>query len=387
MTRSNAVRGLVIVTFASHIAQAGVARAQTSEQNDWRARALFAEGRTLAARGDYAAACQRFEASYRIDPGIGTNFNLADCLEHIGRTASAWARFVEVETATHLAGQVRREEVARARAAALEPRLSRLEIQVAPSTVGIVIHRDGALVPAEKWGVVVPVDPGDHTIDASAPDKRPWSTKIVVSQALDLVIVTVPELADAAGPLSATAAGPTATTAAGQTKTAAAGPPKIAAASSPYTAVADPPNTAAADTHPANVALGVQSAPEVYKLSWSRAPHATIWLGAVGIAALAAGTVFALKFQGERDEADTLCQPANMCKDTAEKTTYENLYQAATRDRVISFATAGTGVVALAAAMYLWWRAPRGGDAPRRVAFSADHVGRGGGALVIGWGW
>ena len=51
---------------------------------------LFAEGGKLVADGDHTAACPKFEESFHLDPGIGTGFNLADCWEHIGRTASAF---------------------------------------------------------------------------------------------------------------------------------------------------------------------------------------------------------------------------------------------------------------------------------------------------------
>src|SRR5258708_37292521 len=57
------------------------------------ARTLFDEGRKLLADGKYDAACPKLEESQRLDPGMGTLVNLAECWEHIGRTALAWARF------------------------------------------------------------------------------------------------------------------------------------------------------------------------------------------------------------------------------------------------------------------------------------------------------
>src|SRR5205807_91874 len=100
---------------------------------------LFLEGRKLAAAGDYAAACPKFEDSYRLDPGIGTNFNLADCYEHRGLIASAWARFLDVAAATKAVGQSERERVARARAALLEPKLARLTLEVEGTEPGLSV--------------------------------------------------------------------------------------------------------------------------------------------------------------------------------------------------------------------------------------------------------
>src|ERR1041384_3277172 len=97
------------------------APARAADTDEASARVLFVEARRLAAAGDYAGACPKFEDSFRLNPGIGTNFNLADCLDHAGRIASAWARSLDVAAATKLAGQPEREQVARQRAAALEP--------------------------------------------------------------------------------------------------------------------------------------------------------------------------------------------------------------------------------------------------------------------------
>ena len=74
------------------------------------ARALFDEGRRLASQGKYDAACPKFEESQKLDPGMGTLFNLADCVEHLGRTATAWVWFREVGDAANRAGQADREK-------------------------------------------------------------------------------------------------------------------------------------------------------------------------------------------------------------------------------------------------------------------------------------
>src|SRR5215471_17101917 len=120
------------------------------------ARALFAEGRKLVAGGEYEAACPKFEESFRLDPGIGTGFNLADCWEHVGRTASAWARFLGVAAAAKALGQTERERVARERAAALEPQLSRLTVSVAAQDDGLAVQRDDVALGPASWGLALP---------------------------------------------------------------------------------------------------------------------------------------------------------------------------------------------------------------------------------------
>ena len=67
-----------------------------------RADALFQEGRRLLDAGDATAACPKFEESQRLDPGLGTLLNLADCYERTSRLALALAPFRRAE------GQARR---------------------------------------------------------------------------------------------------------------------------------------------------------------------------------------------------------------------------------------------------------------------------------------
>ena len=80
--------------------------------------------------GKYDDACPKLEESQRLAPAIGTKFNLADCYEHTGRLASAWAAFLSVAASAKNANQGAREKAARDRAAALEPKLSRLAVVV-----------------------------------------------------------------------------------------------------------------------------------------------------------------------------------------------------------------------------------------------------------------
>src|SRR6185437_15434982 len=73
------------------------ARAQNASDKA-AAEALFDAAKKLYADKKYAEACTRFDASEKLDRGIGTLLYLADCYEHVGRTASAWATFREAES-------------------------------------------------------------------------------------------------------------------------------------------------------------------------------------------------------------------------------------------------------------------------------------------------
>ena len=162
------------------------------------AQALFTEAKKLMSAGKYADACPKLEESDRVAPAIGTKFNLADCYEHTGKTASAWAAFLSVAAAAKNANQPPREKAARDRAKALEPKLSRIAIRVpdASNVTGLEIKRDDGVIGSAEWGEAMPVDPGEHTVTATAPGKRAWKAIVEVEGAGGSAKVIVPPLDD-----------------------------------------------------------------------------------------------------------------------------------------------------------------------------------------------
>jgi hypothetical protein len=189
----------VLAALAVLVGRAGVTRAESSDRAA--ADALFDEGQELAAAGRVAEACARFEASMAVAPRLGSQLNLADCYERLGRTASAWLAFGDAAAlARRLAD--RRWTYARSRQAALKRRLSRLVIAIGPggTAAELAVTRDGARVPPQAYGVEVPVDPGEHVIEATAPARQPWSIRITVSRPGEVATVAIPELAPAPAP-------------------------------------------------------------------------------------------------------------------------------------------------------------------------------------------
>ncbi|MDQ2642778.1 MAG: hypothetical protein M3020_03115 [Myxococcota bacterium] len=159
------------------------------------AEALFSEGRRLMAEGRIAEACQKFEASQKMDPGVGTSLNLAECYERSGKTASAWAQFREAVSLARATGSADREQLARERAEALEQRLARLTISLAGTAPsGLEVRRDGARLDPAELGIAIPVDPGSHAVTASAPGRAAYSTTVDVTGDGALVNVEIPEL-------------------------------------------------------------------------------------------------------------------------------------------------------------------------------------------------
>ncbi|WP_437547273.1 hypothetical protein WME97_44955 [Sorangium sp. So ce367] len=196
---------------ATALAAAPAAAQPVSAQDQAAAQALFDEGRALAAAGKHAEACPKLEESYRLDPAIGTQYYLAECLEGLGRTASAWTLYLQVGDLAAAAGQSARASYARQRAEGIAPSLVRLAIRVPDalrSAPGLRVERDGSLVGPPQWGAAVPVDPGRHAIVVTAPGKKPWRHEVDASAPGTTVAVDVPPLEDAPGAPAAGAAAP-----------------------------------------------------------------------------------------------------------------------------------------------------------------------------------
>ncbi len=170
-----AERVLAIAT-AFLVLHSASARAQSAE-----AEVLFRDGRTLIKNGKLAEGCTKIEASERIESSVGTLLNLGDCREKLGKVASAWAAFRKAEaTAKRANNDDKREDEARKRAVALEPKMSSLIIEVAQPTAGLVVKRDGETLDAALLNTTVPLDPGTYTIVAEAPGYTPWKTDVVI---------------------------------------------------------------------------------------------------------------------------------------------------------------------------------------------------------------
>jgi hypothetical protein len=161
------------------------------------AQALVEAGHQLMTENKLDEACPKFREAARIaPPGLGALKQLAECYEKAGRTASAWSAWREAEAGAKRAGQDDRATDAHQRAAALEPGLPRLAIEVsaaARTAPGLEIRRDGAAIGEAQWGVAVPVDPVRHLVLATAPGHEPWAVSAEVTGP-GKVTLTVPAL-------------------------------------------------------------------------------------------------------------------------------------------------------------------------------------------------
>lgn len=299
------------------------AAAETSAGDAAAAQKLFDDAMQLVASGRATDACPKFEESQRIDPSIGTQFNLADCYERTGRTASAWAHYTMVADAAKHAGDAARERVARERANAVYSRLSYLVVKVHHPETGLEVTRDGQRVGAGVWGSPTPVDPGKHAIVVTAPGKKPWSTEVEFKKDGEKIELTVPALQDA--PAGVPTQGTGATT----------------------SDVLEPGR-------------------------WSNRRKIALVTGGVGIVGLGVGTAMLISAKSKYSKADDYCNSAGECTDTRGVTLR---HDAITR---ADWATVpiGVGLAAIGVGVTLWVTDKKAKDSPSTAAlrFSPNHI-------------
>ena len=290
---------LAIALCGLAILSAAPAYAEPTADDRAVARSLFDQARVFMKNNDYTGAAPKLEESMRLDPGVGTLFNLADCYEHLGRIASAWGAFAEAADLARRAGQKDREDVARARAVSLEPKLSRIHVHLgSPRPDGLELRLDNKPLGLATLDTDLPIDPGDHRVHMSAPGKTPADLDVRIPTTPDTTRVELPVLAEAP----------------------AAPPPPVAGP--PVEAPVEHP-TASSWRRPTTIALGVGAA--------------------VG---LVIGTGFALKASGNWSDAKDAGCP-NACTNPG----YENWDTARSGATVSTVGFVVGGVLAAAAAV------------------------------------
>ena len=318
------------------------------------AQALFTEGKRMMTAGQYADACPKLEESQRLDPGIGTLFQLATCHQHVGKTATAWAEFLDVAAQAKSAGQKDREKAARDKASALESQVSKIVIATrlrnADSVAGLEIKRDGVDVGRGQWGVALPIDPGEHKFVATAPGKKRWETTARVASDGKTTTIEIPVLEDAPRPVAA--APPPSTVSPGPVVV----PPSAAMQSNAITTtVASTETTTSA---PADADANRGSAQRIVG----------VVIAGVGVAGIATGTVFGVMSKSKHDDSNAHCD-GNVCDGAGVQ-----LRDDARTNGNISTIAFGAGAAALVGGIVLYLTAPSPSTATISTTTTARRI-------------
>ena len=323
------------------------------------AETLFQEGKRLMAAGNHAAACPKFEDSYKLDPGTGTLMNLGACLEGLGKYASAWSVFHDAMSRAKREGQDARAKSAKDRIRGLEDRLTRVVIAVPDKArvPGLVIKLDDTTLATSAFGVPAPINPGVHAIVATAPGKKTARISIEAGSTKKMLETTIPVLEDGQESAAPAAAAPDNT----------AGPSSGISVST------------AATSQEADTGSHARSGKTL-----------GLVIGAAGVVAIGVGGVFAALTKSEDKEAASLCTRGaqqNQCADPAEKAAYESHTSSAKTDALGAYLGFGIGGAALITGAVLILTSKPSTSASASVPVVAPVIGHNGAGAVATINW
>jgi hypothetical protein len=306
-------RSFVLAALCAAAFHAPQVRAQPSDRAV-AAEALFAEGRSLIAQNRFAEACEKFDASRKLDPAVGTLLSLGHCYEAQQRTASAWFAY---RAAVALAAQRNdlRRSTAEERASALEPQLPTIVVHLGedPSGPPTQVAIDGEAFGPDALRAPIAVDPGPHSIEATASGRQPWSTRVEVQGPGKSLTVEIPVLE----------------------------------------AISDP-----------TIAEGARHARATRRV-------AGVALAAGGVIAIGVGSVLGVEAIEKGRDANRACPGGGTCSNAAAVS--ENNTAKSMADGSSVTIPIGAAVLALGATLFLTAREPRG---PRIEATASAHGGQ-----------
>jgi serine/threonine-protein kinase len=156
------------------------------------AQAAFEAAQSAAASGDLAAACEQYQKSFDLAPGLGVTLYLADCLEKLTDLAGALTFF---ERAAELAAQRgdAREQVAREQIAKLEALVPRLTLTVTDPPPGLEVLVDDEAVGMEALTASLRLNAGAHRVVARAPGRASFTQEVALKEGEEQTLsITLP---------------------------------------------------------------------------------------------------------------------------------------------------------------------------------------------------
>jgi hypothetical protein len=186
---------------------ASAVEAQPQKRDPVAAETLYQSARELRASGNHEAACAKFEASMALNPRATTLLNLASCSERQGKLTEALARYQRAQALLNeepMDPDRRRAlgDLAKRGRAEVEPRIARLRVDVEAAPAGLEVKRDGVKMLPAMIGEELPIDPGSHTLEASAPGHEDVRRKVTLAegQSLAVELALAPEKRSVAAP-------------------------------------------------------------------------------------------------------------------------------------------------------------------------------------------
>jgi len=337
---------------------AGAAGAQIRPE----AETLFRDGKELMKQGRIAEACDAFEASEATEHSIATVMSLADCRDRNHQYATAWALFLQADSQTRTdPSKAALNATSKARAAALEPRLSYLTVSVSEESrvEGLTLTRNGKLFEPMLWNRALPVDGGDYVVIGHAPGHEAWQTAVYVPRENAKISVEVPKFKEI-GKLISPLPSPVQRT-----------PPAKQA----------PPGTAppVPSTEQADIETREEEAVPAPRMFTMRRKVA-LGVAGGGVISAIAGVALGLSANANQDDAYKLCP--SMATPCAQADRANALLRTGRSRAVEANVALGLGAAAAIGAGVLWFTGGSEPEHARRVSM-IPHVARGESGITV----
>ena len=183
-----------------------VARGAPSEVEVRAARQLFADAEKDEDGGQWADALTKLRRVSLVKLTAGIHYHIALCEEHLGQLAAALDEYTSAEGQALAEGATDVLRLVGKRIADLGPRVPRLTIRLAPDLVDATVTLDGAKLSPAAFGTALPVDPGEHRVEATA-SNRPAMGRSITMHERDVTVIDLdlPRPPLAAAPMNAPA--------------------------------------------------------------------------------------------------------------------------------------------------------------------------------------
>jgi hypothetical protein len=178
------------------------------------ARDLFGKAEKDEEAKDWSAALEKLRRAIAIKSTAGLRFHIAVCEENLGQLVDA---LHDYEAAEELAKADKTDKGKQVLAVIAEPllairaRVPRLKLTLPADATDGEITLDGKKLAKEDAANAVPLEPGPHKIEATAPGRTPFATTLLLKErevtSLEIKlppIVAAPPAAPAASPAEAT---------------------------------------------------------------------------------------------------------------------------------------------------------------------------------------
>lgn len=192
------------------LAAPSAAHADDAPSEKARAERLFLRGKELMEAGKTEAACVTFEESLRHDRAGGTLLNVAECYVALQRYASAEASLREARGLAEAAQRSDAVKFVDERLADIEPKVAHLRLTLPDDPPrGLAVTVDGAAVVTDAAQPIdLSVDPGRHTIVATAPLAEAHPIEVAVEGDGARLTILLPKLVARVSPAEPTPSAP-----------------------------------------------------------------------------------------------------------------------------------------------------------------------------------